>query len=186
MICESTTNVKEKLGEEERFKFYSCDVESLNINEKYDLVFSSSCFQWMDNLKSLFVKLSSSLKKGGKLIFSTFGKNTFEELNNLLKETFPHIQVSQDFYTSSEIFKMMKKHFNLEDMKVENRREYYNDLFDFFKYVKKIGANCALEKKNTLSKNQLLTLREKYWERYSENKQLYFNNNIIYVKATKR
>ncbi len=178
--------LKEKLGEEERFNFYSCDVEELCIKEKYDMVFSSSCFQWINNLKDLFEKLSNYLKKNGKLIFSTFGKDTFVELNSLLRETFPNVQVSQDFYSSGEIFKMMKQYFNLEDMKVENRKEYYNDLFDFFKYVKKIGANCALEKKNTLSKSQLLNLRLKYWEKYSENNQLYFNNNIVYVKATKR
>lgn len=177
--------LSQKIGKEERFSYLHGDIEELELENKYDYIFSSACFQWINDFDRLLERLKNTLNKNGKLIFSTFGKETFLELDKILKEEFPSIKVSQDFLSDEEIKNKVSKRYFIELVENQNKREYYNDLFDFFKYVKKIGANCALEKRKTMTKSQLLKLKDIYIKSYSQNGKVYFNNNIIYIKAIK-
>lgn len=45
-----------------------------------DVLHSSLCFQWIDNLAALFNECARVLKPGGLLVFSTFGPDTLKEL----------------------------------------------------------------------------------------------------------
>ena len=59
------------------------DVESLPFAEgEFDLLVSSSSFQWMD-MEKVIKEARRVLKPGGQLIFSTFGEGTLAELKAL-------------------------------------------------------------------------------------------------------
>ena len=54
------------------YKFMQGDAENLIYNESYDLIFSSSVFQWFSNLRFFLQKASMFLHKDGIIDFSTF------------------------------------------------------------------------------------------------------------------
>lgn len=49
-------------------------------NHSVDLIFSNLCFQWCQNLQTVFQECLRVLKKGGILLFSTLGPDTLQEL----------------------------------------------------------------------------------------------------------
>ena len=58
-----------------------CDAEQLSIADKsVDLIFSTSTFQWCENLNQVFIECSRILKDDGVLVFTTFGPDTLREL----------------------------------------------------------------------------------------------------------
>jgi len=58
-----------------------CDAEYLPIkNQSIDLIFSTSTFQWCEDLNQLFCECSRVLKRDGAVVFSTFGPDTLKEL----------------------------------------------------------------------------------------------------------
>ena len=60
-----------------------CDAEQLCIaDNSVDLIFSTSTFQWCENLNQVFVECSRILKDQGVLVFTTFGPDTLKELRH--------------------------------------------------------------------------------------------------------
>jgi malonyl-CoA O-methyltransferase len=58
-----------------------CDAEHLSISdESVDLVFSTSTFQWCDDLQQVLVECQRILRPDGVLVFTTFGPDTLKEL----------------------------------------------------------------------------------------------------------
>jgi len=58
-----------------------CDAQMLPLNSaSVDLIFSTSTFQWCEDLNHLFAECARILKPGGTLVFSTFGPDTLKEL----------------------------------------------------------------------------------------------------------
>jgi len=58
-----------------------CDAEKLSIkDESVDLIFSTSTFQWCEDLNLIFAECLRILKPGGVLVFTTFGPDTLKEL----------------------------------------------------------------------------------------------------------
>ena len=60
-----------------------CDAEQLAFkSESVDLIFSTSTFQWSENLNQIFTECSRILKPDGVLVFTTFGPDTLKELRH--------------------------------------------------------------------------------------------------------
>ena len=58
-----------------------CDAEKLSIkDESVDLIFSTSTFQWCEDLNLVFAECLRILKPDGVLVFTTFGPDTLKEL----------------------------------------------------------------------------------------------------------
>lgn len=58
-----------------------CDAEKLALkSESVDLIFSTSTFQWSEDLNQIFSECSRILKPDGVLVFTTFGPDTLKEL----------------------------------------------------------------------------------------------------------
>lgn len=58
-----------------------CDAQFLPIkNQSVDLIFSTSTFQWCEDLNLLFAECFRVLKADGTMVFSTFGPDTLKEL----------------------------------------------------------------------------------------------------------
>lgn len=59
------------------------DIEQINIKERFDLIVSASTFQWLACPAETFARLSDCLRLGGKMVFSTFGRDNCKELKLL-------------------------------------------------------------------------------------------------------
>lgn len=53
-------------------------------SEKMDAVLSSSCFQWIPDLRGLFGKISRVSSDGAVLAFSTFGAKNYPQIRSLV------------------------------------------------------------------------------------------------------
>lgn len=71
-----------------------CDAEDLSIKDaSIDLIFSTSTFQWCEDLNQVFTECSRILKPGGVLLFTTFGPDTLKELCQSWAQVDQHIHV---------------------------------------------------------------------------------------------
>ncbi|MGH1537838.1 MAG: malonyl-ACP O-methyltransferase BioC [Gammaproteobacteria bacterium] len=65
------------------FSTVCCDAEYLSLrDESVDLIFSTSTFQWCEDLNQVFIECSRVLKVDGVLIFTSFGPDTLKELRH--------------------------------------------------------------------------------------------------------
>ncbi len=68
---------------EDAARVFAENAMSAEFPKNMDLILSSSCFQWLDDLPSLFKKLSAISKSGAILAFSTFGDRNFFQIRSI-------------------------------------------------------------------------------------------------------
>ena len=72
-----------------QIKFMPVDMLTFlkNDTNSYDLIMSNAVFQWIENIRDIVPALIARLRPNGYLIFSTFGKENFREINLTLGKT---------------------------------------------------------------------------------------------------
>lgn len=76
-ITENFTHIKPD-------RYYQGNILDTKIEDKnIDLVLSSAVFQWIKDKEKLFLKLSSIIKDGGILAFTTFGCKNFNQIKDI-------------------------------------------------------------------------------------------------------
>lgn len=111
-------------------KFLQGDMKNF-LNEKYDCVVSSSCFQWSDNLEEL-LKLISLCSKN--LIFSIYISGNMAEIKN-------HFGVSLKYYTQNEITEILKKYFKNVQAFEEITTLSFETPLEALKHIQKTGTS---------------------------------------------
>ena len=82
------------LQQNKNFLSVCCDAGHLAVkNASIDLVFSTSTFQWCENLSQVFSECSRVLKNNGALVFTTFGPDTLIELRQSWAQVDPYDHV---------------------------------------------------------------------------------------------
>lgn len=72
---------RERLADNRRVSFITADAERLPfVDAAFDLVVSTSTFQWLETLDTAFTQISRILKPGGRFCFALFGAKTLFEL----------------------------------------------------------------------------------------------------------
>ena len=69
-------------------EFIVADAETIDLNEKFDLITSNASFQWFDDLEKTIAKYRRLLKENGVILFSVLGSLTLHELNTSLRKLF--------------------------------------------------------------------------------------------------
>ena len=133
--------------------FVCGDIEDLSFfKNTFDIIWSTSSLQWVNNLSDTFKKIHEILKPGGFFIFSTFGPNTLIELKNITKKISTY-QKTNDFIHPMNIDEMLAKQNFINPL--INSEEFslrYKDINKLFSDLKNIGATSGFErKKNGLS-----------------------------------
>lgn len=150
----------QKLLGQENISYLLCDAETYRFTQKYDVIASNMTFQWFDDIGQTLLSYQSSLKEGGKILFSTLVGNTFYEWYDCLRQvgyngTFPITH--QDYpYNITERFTL---------------QEEFSSPRAFLKMLKKIGA-FTLRDKQILSAFMLLEACKIFTQQY-KNKVTY-------------
>ncbi|MEY3880166.1 MAG: malonyl-[acyl-carrier protein] O-methyltransferase BioC [Pseudomonadota bacterium] len=138
---------------------YLCaDAEQLPLVEhSVDGVFSNLALQWCVNLVAVFTDIKRVLKPGGKLVFSTFGPKTLQELKAAWTEIDDYKHVN-DFYSEQQLSSFLKLA-GYTDITIETRIHLssYESVLALMRELKYIGAHNVIEgrNKNITSKSKM-------------------------------
>lgn len=114
--------VKENFEKDSRFSFEVLDADLFEGNEiKYDIIGANHLLFYVNDLNHFLKEVSRSLKKGGKFICSTYGKNHMKEIRELVQEFDSRIVLS-----ASNLYEVFGK---------ENGMELLKEHFDKVKWV---------------------------------------------------
>ena len=132
-IVSECENFIKKLNKE--IKFISCDAEDFieNTDKKFDLILSNAAIQWVENLPDFVRKLAGKLNPNGILLFSTFGKENFREINYVLGKTL-------SYYSSAELNEILKEYAPKIDEEV--RVMAFKTPKDVLKHIQDTGVNA--------------------------------------------
>ncbi len=146
------------------------DVESLPFKDhEFDLLVSSSSFQWMD-MDKVIREARRVLKPGGQLIFSTFGEGTLAELQAL------GFRIHQ-LPSLEEWKKLLLERFASVQLESQIFREFFQSAKQLTDFLKTIGARGAFggEEIHPVDRLKFLSLRQ--------NSGFIATFNAIYGKA---
>lgn len=150
-LCEETkkySNIKNLPHE-----YIIGDIEKIDFSEKFDLIVSSSVFQWINDLDKLFEKIASILNNHGKLIFSTFTVGNCQEIASIFN-------TSLDYKTEEDIKNILIKNFSIQTSKTANIPIFFQDVKSILTHIKMTGANAISGSK--LTKTQLEQAYQQY------------------------
>lgn len=119
-----------------KYKNFICNDMTYAINKKYDIVISSSSFQWIENFEKLIQNIS---KNSNKLAFSIY-------LEGNLKEITEHFGVGLNYKTSDDILKILKKYFKNIDYFTEEKTINFSSPMEALRHLKQTGVTINTKK----------------------------------------
>ncbi|NQT22484.1 MAG: malonyl-ACP O-methyltransferase BioC [Candidatus Omnitrophica bacterium] len=137
-----------------RITFAVADGESICFKERFDLISSNASFQWFENLQKALSIYKRLLSKGGLIIFSIFGPNTFCELSSSLSELLgKEVKIQAHSFTEKgQIKEMLRASFNKIEIEQVLLKEKNTSLLALLKKIKYTGTRG-----NGISGNLTLT-----------------------------
>lgn len=130
-----------------RSAFYVCgDAECLPLaDDSADLIVSNLALQWCRDLDRVFAECRRVLKPGGRLLFSTFGPATLQELRAAWARVDDYRHVN-DFASAQQVASAMARAgLEILDVQVEPRVSRYGDVLELMRELKGIGAHNVNE-----------------------------------------
>jgi len=138
--------------------FFVADGEETGIKRRFDLITGSSCFQWFFNLRESLFQYKGILKKSGKILFSIFGNDTFQELREI-------VGMPSGLILKNDLTEIMKE-FN-GSLREERRVEEYPSLFFLLKKIKYSGEGMKI-RDGLWTKSVIENLEEAYKSRFGK------------------
>ena len=122
--------------------FHVADAESFQYTTQFDLIISNASFQWFHDFNATIKSLKKYLRPNGLLAFSTFGPNTFHELQYALKQTLdkPILLPATQFLNQTDIGKILNNEFQTNNLDQEEIRKTYPQLMALLKSIKYTGS----------------------------------------------
>jgi len=164
-----------------KINFLCGDIEAMEIETKYDLIISNATFQWFNELDGTIAKLVNSLTEKGKILFSTFGENTFNELHSSFgkaKEALAledSVSPGQGFFSLDALRDVCTKSVDEKGcgvVTIHSDENYEYEKFDsckeFLISVKKIGANKSDSSKSNATPEFIGKVMEIYDNDYRD------------------
>lgn len=145
----------------------NADAESLPFEDRsFDLVVSSSTFQWLSTLDKAFAEAHRVLLPGGLFCFALFGERTLFELREAYRRADGGMSKrSLSFFSPSEVLGALER-VGFEGCSVhsEMETELHPDVPDLLRALKKIGAKTVppVARKGLSERRVMLEMMEIY------------------------
>ena len=154
------------------------DAENLRFPTNLDLITSASTIQWFKNPSSFFKNAYSSLNSEGLLIFSSFTKDNFLEINNVLGVGLEYPSLDEIVHSvENSGFKVLIK---FEERKTLN----FDHASEVLSHIKKTGVNGVISSE-FWTKTKLQKFYNDYENKYATEKGVPLSYNPYYIVAKK-
>jgi len=177
---------RSKLGYMPNVGYLCADAEQLPLaGQVADGVFSNLALQWCVNLDAVFSDIKRILKPDGRLVFSTFGPQTLQELKAAWAEVDDYNHVN-DFYSEQQLSCFLRQA-GYTEIAIETRLyiSNYESVWALMKELKHIGAHNVIagRNKSMTTKTQMQHMIAAY-EPHRSNNLIPATFEVIMVKAS--
>jgi len=185
--CDIATGMIEKAVQKNRsgnMTFEVADAESLPYGDgSFDLVASSTTYQWVEHLDTAFAEAGRVLRKPGHFAFITLGPESLAELKKSFKFTVDETaEYLHEYKTIGEISTLLETcGFKVVRIGSKLVRTAYSDFKDLFRTIKGIGAlNATTElPKGLRGRSKIRGLIKYYESNYRLGGSIYATYEII-------
>lgn len=158
------------------YRYICADGENLPITGAFDMIASSSTFQWFDSPEKSIPAMLKLLRKGGEFAFSIFAEGTFVEMSILNKMTgFGSVYDLRPDSVYMDIFKEYGAEFETREYVL-----FFDSVKEFLKKQKGTGATFTGVSKFS-SKSSYQKFIELYPELFGENGKIPVTYKIFYA-----
>jgi malonyl-CoA O-methyltransferase len=175
----------------EKVHLVNADAEKLPFRGGvFDLLLSSSTFQWLPSLDAAFGEVQRVLAPGGLFCFALFGEKTLFELRDSYRTALKGGgDRTHSFLSREEVRGALERAgFEKPSAISELEVEYHPDVPELLRSLKKIGANTAgpAASKGLSERRVMLEMMESYRQRYGKGGRIPATYEVIYGIGRKR
>lgn len=158
-------------------RFIAGDIETLPLNDRYNLITSASTFQWLDDPQALLRKLNACLKTGGILAFNTFTPENLFQIKTLTG-------IGLDYHPidSWPIF-LRQNGFQVRYTETATITLYFNDPHAVLRHLQHTGVTAT--QKHTWTPRRLRRFYAEYGKHYKTNQHYPLTYTPFFILATK-
>jgi malonyl-CoA O-methyltransferase len=180
---------RERLAGNNSVQFVTADAEQLPFSEaSFDLVLSTSTFQWLERLEPAFVELRRVLRPGGRFCFALFGQRTLFELRDsyrcaVEKVARGAVDRTHSFKNSDEVATALEvSGLEAEYLVSELEVEVHPDVQHLLRSIRRIGAGNAApgSSRNLAERRVMLAMIEEYQARFGMDGSIPATYEVIY------
>jgi malonyl-CoA O-methyltransferase len=163
----------------------NADAEKLPfVGASFDLVLSTSTFQWLTSLDAAFAEARRVLSPGGCFCFALFGEKTLFELRDSYKQVLGGAaDRSHSFFSQAEVLEALER-VGFTDCKASSEMEveYHQDVPDLLRSLKRIGAGSAapVAARGLSQRRVMLEMMEMYRSRHGADGRIPASYQVIY------
>jgi malonyl-CoA O-methyltransferase len=156
--------------------------------ESFDLVLSSSVYQWVDHLPQAFAELQRVLRSGGHVLMAIFGEQTLHELRqshaeaSLLRESH-----GQGFPNCAQMRDALGGDFEIELLESSLEVEWHSGVPHLLRSLKAIGAQNASRQRPGGLASRLVMQRmyDSYIRNFGQDGMIPATYEVIYLLLRK-
>ena len=165
---------------------YLCaDAEALPLaDNSVDMVFSNLTLQWVNQLEHTLREFARVLRPGGMILFSTFGPDTLNELQQAWQsaDAYTHVNAFIDLHDIGDA--MLRVQLAEPVMDAERFTLTYPNVFKLMRELKAIGAhNVTLQRAKGLTGKHKLKRVESAYEKFRCEGVLPASYEVVYGHA---
>ena len=150
----------------------------------FDLVLSSSTFQWLTSLDAAFAEVRRVLAPGGTFCFALFGEKTLFELRDSYKKVLGGgADRSHSFFSQAEVLDALQRGgFSGSRVSSEMEVEQHPDVPDLLRSLKRIGAGSAapVATRGLSERRVMLDMMELYRAEYARDGGIPASYEVLY------
>jgi malonyl-CoA O-methyltransferase len=189
-----TKVARDRLKQSSRAAFICSDAENLPFGEgSFDIVVSTSTYQWISPLEKAFAEVYRVLKPDSSFSFALFGEKTLFELRDSYRRAVaesggPVADRTHRFATAEEVIAALSASgFSGCSVHEEMEREIHPDVPALLRSIKGIGAgNAARTRDGGLSgRSAMLRMMEIYRENYGKPGGVQATYHVLYGEGKK-
>jgi len=173
-----------------RVQIVNADAESLPFaSGSFDLVLSTSTYQWLPSLDQAFAEARRVLAPGGLFCFALFGEKTLFELRDSYRSALKGgVDRSHDFFSESEVLAALQRAgFPDAEASSELEVELHPDVPGLLRSLKRIGANSTapLSTRGLSERRVMLDMMKAYRTTFGRDEGIPATYEVVYGLARK-
>ena len=167
------------LEKQHDYNFYVKDAEEVTLNREYDLIVSSSVFQWFNHIPSFLEKIRQHLSSEGIFAFSTFGPQNVREIKELTGTGLAYFSKEKWTELLSGHFQIVQAEENTIQLQLSSPREVLN-------HLKQTGVNAFKHQKTIWTPAKMKQFEQAYRNLFSIGEQVKLTYHPLYFIAKPR